>query len=491
MTHLMTRSLHFKVGRTILHSAFGVLLLGALTFAGYHVHLNLAIAGFLCLIVLVLLSFFASLISAVILSVAAVGLLDFFFAPPILSFQVSDPLNILALAAFLISSLAITSLMARVRSMQAGSERQRKEMKRLYSLAQQLLALTPGEDEQPRLLALFRDVFELRAVCLFEHETAATHIVGEPRSSLEEQTRTGFFSGQDRDDAGCGISVRCLRIAGKTTGALGFEWPDHEEFSPDSLAALEMTMLERVRAFQAATQAVAAAQADSLRMMLLDALAHAVKTPLATILAAVGGLRETGALNPDHLEFVDVVESETAQLNRLTTRLLRIANLDREEVQPCFQQVDLLRLLGEELQLRRQQFADHQLSLLQEMENPVHPVPCVRADPELLCLALAQLIENACKYSQPGSQVEVSTGTHPDAIAIRVRSRSYIPEEERSKIFDRFYRGKQSRATTLGTGLGLDIARRIATAHGGTLALEASTPEASIFCITLPLAIGS
>jgi signal transduction histidine kinase len=221
-----------------------------------------------------------------------------------------------------------------------------------------------------------------------------------------------------------------------------------------------------------------------------DALAHAVKTPLATILAAVGGLRETGALSPDHLEFVDAVEAETAQLNRLTTRLLRIANLDREEVQPSFQQVDVLRLIGEELELRRQQFADHQLVLLQDVDDPALALPLVQADPELLCLALGQLVENACKYSRPGSWVEVSIDASPDVVAIRVRSRSYIPEDEQAKIFDRFYRGKQSRDTTLGTGLGLDIARRIATAHGGALALEASTPEASIFRITLPVAIG-
>jgi two-component system sensor histidine kinase KdpD len=485
----MIRSKHLKVWRSIAQSGLGGLVLGVLTFAAYHFHLNLAIGGFLCLIVLVALSFFVGLTAATILSVVAVAWLDFFFAPPILSLQVSDPLNILALATFLTSSLTITYLMSRVRNAREVAERQRQEMRRLYSLAQQLLALTPGESEPPRLLTLFRDVFALRAVCLFEYESAATHVVGEPRYDLEERTRASYSTGKDRDDARSRISVRCLRIAGKTTGALGFEWPDHEEFTPDSLAALEMTMLERVRSFQAATQAVAAAQADSLRIMLLDALAHAVKTPLATILAAVGGLRETGALSSDHLEFVDAVEAETAQLNRLTTRLLRIANLDREQVQPRFQQVDVLRIIGEELQLRRPQFADHHL-LLQEMEPPVRSLPSVQADPELLCLALGQLIENACKYSQPGSRVEVSADATPDVIAIRVRSRSYIPEEEQAKIFDRFYRGKQSRDSTLGTGLGLDIARRIATAHGGTLALEASTPEASIFRITLPVAIG-
>ena len=287
------------------------------------------------------------------------------------------------------------------------------------------------------------------------------------------------------------ISVRCLRIAGKTTGALGFEWPDHEEFTPDSLAALEMTMLERVRSFQAATQAVAAAQADSLRIMLLDALAHAVKTPLATILAAVGGLRETGALSSDHLEFVDAVEAETAQLNRLTTRLLRIANLDREQVQPSFQQVDVLCLIGEELELETAAVR-RSSALAAAGRGRFLRSLCLWCKPIRSCCAspLGNLSKTPASIRSRGRGWRSAPTRTPDAVAIRVRSRSYIPEEEQAKIFDRFYRGKQSRDTTLGTGLGLDIARRIATAHGGMLALEASTPEASIFRITLPVAIG-
>src|SRR5580698_6355277 len=478
----MTDSGSAKLRPIILLAPFGFVVLGALTYAGYRLHLNLATAGFPCLIVVVLLSLYGGLISATILSVVAVAWLDYFFAPPILSLRISDPLNVLALATFLTTTLAITYLMTRVHRERQYSELQRREMKRLYELARQLLALTPEEIDPPRLLGLFRDVFALRAVCLFENETAISHIVGDPRYDLEARTRIGYLAGEDRDDVLCRISIRCLRVAGQPIGALGFEWPDHQEFTPDSLSALETAMLERVRAFHAATQAAAAAQAERLRTMLLDALAHAVKTPLATILAAIGGLRETGGLNSDHLEFVDMVETETARLGSLTTRLLRTATLDREEVRPRLQQVDVARLIAKEINLKSQHFADHKLSLIHNGN-----LAGVEADPELLHLALEQLIENACKYSRPGSEVEVSTRVTESSVAIRVRNPSHIPTEEQSKIFDRFYRGKQLRDSAPGTGLGLDIARRIALAHGGTLALEGSNEDGSIFCITIPI----
>jgi two-component system, OmpR family, sensor histidine kinase KdpD len=484
-----------RVRRTFTYSAIGVFILGALTYTGYLFHLNLATAGFLCLIVVVLLSSFGNMISAALHSVVAVSCLDYFFAPPILSLRVSDPLNILTLAAFLTTSLGITFQVTRVRRERLLSELQRKEMKRLYGLAQQLLALRPEEIDQPRLLALFRDVFALPAICLFENKTAASYIVGEPRYDLEARARMGHLAGEDSDDSLCRISVRCLRVAGNDTGTLGFEWPDTDEFTPDSLSTLETTMLERVQAYHDASQAAAAAQAESLRIMLLDALAHAVKTPLATILTAMGGLRQTGDLTPDQREFADVVEAETFRLGKLTTRLLRVAALDQEEVRPCLQSVNIPRLIAEEVHLKSQQFADHKLSHVEQVDlregEEEQGVDCtdVEADPELLRLALEQLIENACKYSRPGSRVEVSAGGMDGQVAIRVRSHTHISPEEHSKIFNRFYRGKRSRDETPGTGLGLDISRKIALAHGGNLVLETSTQDESIFRITIPLSM--
>jgi len=483
------------VRRTFAYSAVGNLILGVLTYTGYLCHLNLATAGFLCLIVVILLSSFGNMISATVFSIVAVACLDYFFAPPILSLRVSDPLNILTLAAFLTTSLGITFQVTRVRRERQVSDIQRKEMKRLYGLAQQLLALKPEEIDPPRLLTLFRDVFALPAICLFENKTAAFHIVGESRYDLEARTRMGHLAGEDSDDSLCRISIRCLRVAGSDTGTLGFEWPDTDEFTPDSLSALETTMLERVQAYHDASQAAAAAQAENLRIMLLDALAHAVKTPLATILTAMGGLRQTGGLTPDQSEFADVIEAEASRLGKLTTRLLRIASLEQQELRPSLQPVNLPALLAEELNLKSQQFTDHKLSLVDPREtdqgefvgNAAASLAEVEADPEFLRLALEQLIENACKYSRSGSRVEVSAEPMEHQVAIRVRSRSQISPEEHSKIFDRFYRGKRSRDETPGTGLGLDIARKIAMAHGGNLVLEVSTEEESIFRITIPV----
>src|ERR1700733_13552354 len=88
--------------------AFGTLILGIVTYLGYLCHFNLAAAGFLCLVVVVLLSSFGSMTSSAIHSIVAAASLDYFFAPPIHSLRVSDPVNMLALAVFLTTSLGIT-----------------------------------------------------------------------------------------------------------------------------------------------------------------------------------------------------------------------------------------------------------------------------------------------------------------------------------------------------------------------------------------------
>jgi signal transduction histidine kinase len=115
----------------------------------------------------------------------------------------------------------------------------------------------------------------------------------------------------------------------------------------------------------------------------------------------------------------------------------------------------------------------------------------VMADPELLQLALRQLLDNACKYSVPGSAVRVSIDSQDEWVAIRTsNSGSHIRLNERSRIFERFYRGAEAQRKAPGSGLGLYVARKIVHAHGGSLDLEMgpTTHQDTAFLLALPLA---
>jgi two-component system sensor histidine kinase KdpD len=241
---------------------------------------------------------------------------------------------------------------------------------------------------------------------------------------------------------------------------------------------------ERAHAFQRASHEAAAAQAEVFRTAILDALAHEFKTPLATLLAVIGGIRESRKLEPEQDEMADMIEFEISRLNRLTTRLLRTAQLDRENLKPRLKPTDIVPFV--ERVVHRYMAHSH--------ESRVTVTSCgtsveVRADPQLLDLALTQLLDNASKYSLPASGITVSVQAENGFIKTSVGNEgSPIAPEEQERIFERFYRGARVRNLVSGTGLGLYVARKIAAAHGGSLDLITEAPcKGVMFCLRLPM----
>jgi two-component system sensor histidine kinase KdpD len=421
-----------------------------------------------------------------VVSLVAVLCLDFFFTLPLFSFEVTNPLDILALISFLTTGLVITRLTTRVSEEAARSDHQRHHVGLLYELAQRLLALDPEKMLPAQSIELFQDVLGLRAISLFDAAKVETHSIGDSRNRLADQTTAVYSSARDRNDAGSGILIRCLRAAGKTIGAIGFEGLREPELMAGPLSALAAAMLERAQTFRHASHAAASAQAELFRGAILDALAHEFQTPLATIVTAAGGLREFGPLRPEQMELTDTVEAEAARLSSLTSRLLRTAQLDREEVKPELELTDMGEMVGALADQYSRQWTDRKVSIRKDAA-----ATDVMADPELLQLALRQLLDNACKYSVPGSAITVSIDTHDEWVAIRTsNSGSVIRPSERSRIFERFYRGSEARHTAPGSGLGLYVARKIVHAHGGSLDLETVTSNArdTAFRLALPLA---
>ncbi len=465
----------------------GIFAVAVLTAACYWLHLDFATASPLYLLAVVLQSLSGSFFWSAIVSVLAVGCLDYFFVDPRFSFAVAGPLNIVALISFLMTSLVITRLVTRVRTEARVSALQKDRIDRLYHLAQQLLALEPEMAVGERLLQPFAGVFGTRAVCIFDGETSELHMLGRSRSQLPERTRTAFLHELDADDPVNHVCVRRLRVGGKTTGAMGFEGLEEPELTAGPLISLAAASQERTRAFQKASEAAAAAQTEVYRSAILDALAHEFKTPLATILAAAGGIRETGSLRAEQIEMTETVESEAARLGSLTSRLLHVARLDREDVRPQMEVTDAGAVARDIVDQYKHLPSDRQISFVQNGE----PAEAM-ADPELLRLALSQLLDNAVKYSLPDSEIKVEIEARGEMVHARVsNSGSSIAAAEQQRIFERFYRGAEARRFTSGSGLGLYVARKIALAHGGVLDLDIERlNEGVTFYLALPRAKG-
>jgi len=181
----------------------------------------------------------------------------------------------------------------------------------------------------------------------------------------------------------------------------------------------------------------------------------------------------------------DTIEGEALRLANLTSRLLRTARLDRDDIKPRLESVNIGSLAVQIADIYRENSSEREILVADQ-----RPASNVMADPELLRIALSQLVENACKYSATGSTITLETGRQGEYIAARVSNTgSAIPYGERYRIFDRFFRGATNRDSTSGAGLGLYIARKIALAHGGALDLETPDPASDrvTFCLKIPV----
>ena len=215
---------------------------------------------------------------------------------------------------------------------------------------------------------------------------------------------------------------------------------------------------------------------------MLDALAHSVKTPLTAIRTASSGLLEAGRLSGDDEELAALIDEQAGHLNRLTTELLQMARIDAAEVRVRRERVVVLTLVEDVLARYREQLQGRHLGLPDSASDLE-----VYGDRKILAAALEQFIDNASKYSTPGSPISVAAEENLGEIVISVHNEGPpVPAAERERIFERFYRAEGSGHRAPGTGLGLSIAKKAAEAHGGRTWVVSEEGTGTTFFLALP-----
>jgi two-component system sensor histidine kinase KdpD len=249
-----------------------------------------------------------------------------------------------------------------------------------------------------------------------------------------------------------------------------------------SIASLAAIALERARSFEKESGAEAGRQTEQLRTAVLDALAHSVKTPLTAIRTASSGLLEAGRLSTDDVELAALIDEQAEHLNRLTSELLQMARIDAAEVMVRRERLGVHSLVEDVLTRYREQLQGRHVRVTdQATELEVY------GDRKILAAALEQFLDNAAKYSAPGSPISVTADEDLGEIVIGVHNEGQaIAPADRERIFDRFYRAEGSRHRASGTGLGLSIARKAAEAHGGRTWVVSEEGTGTTFFLALP-----
>jgi two-component system sensor histidine kinase KdpD len=246
-----------------------------------------------------------------------------------------------------------------------------------------------------------------------------------------------------------------------------------------SIANLAAIGLERARAEEATVRAEAARHSSELRATILDALAHEFKTPLTSMKAAAGDLLTRAVVGSRDREIVTILDEELDRFQSLLTDAIQMLRIDAGDFAVHRHRHDLSAIVDTTLGRFERRLEGH------EVIKHVPSGLTVDADGELLSLALRQLLDNALKYSPSTSTIEINASANGTVdLAVR-NSGSVIPESERPRVVERFYRGARARSIP-GTGMGLAIVQQIAQAHGGTLSLSSVPETGTTFTIALP-----
>jgi len=268
-------------------------------------------------------------------------------------------------------------------------------------------------------------------------------------------------------------------------GSIGVAGAALSDTALQALANLAASALEHHRQQLALGRLEVARENERLRGVLLDALAHEFLTPLTSIKSAISTVRTEYRHDEEEGEFLAVIEEESDKLGEMINETTDMARIEPGNPRIRRQRTHVAALIRSAVQHLKNLLSGRPLVI-----DITQGIPEVEADPEMVELAIRQLVGNATKYSPPETAIEIRVTCAEGLIQIQVRDHGPgVPDDEIESIFDRFYRGKKVKEAIAGTGMGLSIARDIAKAHGGAMWAANAPGGGCSFFFTLPLVI--
>ena len=333
-----------------------------------------------------------------------------------------------------------------------------------------------------QLASLVHSIFELEAAAVFDADLDKVSWTGEWGTNPEDEIRNTYFFEKSSQDNETGLIHRVLLIRNLPVGALLMRGELSIETS-DAIACIAAITFDRYHSFANVSRTESARQTEQLRTTVLDSLAHAYKTPLTAIRAASTGLSEIGHLDPEQSELVALIAEQAETLTELTSRLLQTARLDDHHLTVQMQPVAVAALIEDAIASLHEHLAGFSIDVIIEREN--FSLNCDRA---LVTELLVQYLENAGKYATAGSAITVRAAEHAGKVILSVHNFGpVIPQPDRERIFDRYYRCAASSTQVSGTGIGLSVSRSAAHAHGGDVWATSDPKKGTTFFACLPI----
>ncbi|MDA8095660.1 MAG: two-component system sensor histidine kinase KdpD [Betaproteobacteria bacterium] len=434
---------------------------------------------------------------AVLAAVVSVGLFDFFFVPPRFSFAASDAQYLLTFGVMLAVALIIGRLASNLRYQGRVTENREGRLRALYEMARDLSAVLVPEQIIDLSREFIEGTFGVKIAILLADErdklqpataghSAPTVDLGIAQWCFDHVEPAGFST---NTLAGSPILYLPLRAPMRTRGVLAVEpvnprWlliPEQRR-QLDGFTALIATALERVHYIEVAQNAIVKIESERLRNSLLSALSHDLRTPLTALVGLADAFAQgTSGLSPSQREAAQAIRDQAFRMSSLVNNLLDMARLQAGEVRLRREWQPLEEVIGSALKAQESQLARHNIRVALPAD-----LPLLDFDAVLIERVLSNLLENAAKYTPPGTEVVIEAALVDQEARISVSDNGpgLAPGSEEA-VFEKFTRGERE-SSTPGVGLGLAICRAVVEAHGGRIWAERPPGGGARFVFTLP-----
>ncbi len=467
--------------------------------APLHSVFDLANIAMLFLLAVVLVSVRYGLGPSVMAAFLNVAAFDFFYVQPRFSFAVSDVQYLMTFGVMLAVGLVTAKLTTGLKYQARVASRREQRVRALYEMSRDLSgALMP--EQIAEIGQRFAETgFGARAAILLADDDGDR--LGEPihvpGGSLAVDIGIGQWAFDHCTEAGCGtdtlpgspILYVPLKAPMRTRGVLALEprnprrlmAPEQRRLL-DTFARLIAISLERVHYVDVAQTTTVQMESERLRNSLLSAISHDLRTPLAALV----GLADSMSLTqpPPTGQQIGIAESmreEALRMNSLVNNLLDMARLQAGMVKLNRQWQPLEEVVGSALKAVRSSIAGRHVGV-----DLPDDLPLIEFDAVLIERVLANLLENAGKYTPGDSRIEIGATPNGPLIEVWVADTGPgLPAGREEEIFKKFERGQKESATP-GVGLGLAICRAIVEAHGGTIRAENRRDGGARFIFSLP-----
>lgn len=445
------------------------------------------------------------IVQAIVAAVCGVLASAFFFYPPLYSFRITNPQEVLNLILFIFVAIVVSQLATQLKC-QLETVRQREiDLRDLYAFSRRLAVAFDVSDIHAAIEDHLATVMQ-RKVVLFASARDASASSGRhagvavPEQVLAEVVEVASDR-RDADNSGVTVTadngdiwlIRAVSPKSSEFGVIAInlgresrEGSDEMRIRVDAVLADATATLERLGVAHAISEARMRTQAEQLREALIGSVSHELRTPLASILGAATVLSAAPALaNEKTLRaLVHDVRDEAERLNNDIQNLLDASRISSDGVKPQIEWADPADIVNSAIERCRNRMSDRRIAV-----NLPADLPLIHVDPVLVQQALVQIFDNAVKYSHSGSQITVAARARHGRMILSVSDQGAgLTAAEQSKIWDRFARGKRHAATTSGSGLGLWIANAFIAVNGGKInAISEGPGLGTAMAIELPV----